>query len=170
MVIPPAQFKLKFHYRPGNVNGHTDALFCFPGEHPGEDVDPNEEDIDVAPVLPRPATLHTIEEPDKDPPTETDKLYSCEEWALSQQKDPDLIQVPPISLGDTNPFPRRPEVLPTIFGYSKTVGLTGITGQRVGKYPLQAAGYSLNHGPPVVYPMDLPNTSQNWWPFQGGPD
>lgn len=54
--------------------------------HPGEDMDSNREDVEVAPVLPMPATLCTIEQQDRDPPTEAAEI-SLEEWTLIQQKD-----------------------------------------------------------------------------------
>lgn len=59
-----AWFKLKIRYGPGKLNGHTDALSQFPVESPGEEMDSNQEDIVVAPVLPLPAALHSIEEQD----------------------------------------------------------------------------------------------------------
>lgn len=60
---------------------------------PREDVDSNQEDIEVTPVLHMLAALLTIKEQASDPQTEADKLYGREEWALIQQKVPDLMQV-----------------------------------------------------------------------------
>lgn len=68
-----ARFKLQIHYQPGKLN--TNALSWFLVVHQGEDMDSNREVVEVAPVLPMPAILCTIEEQDRDPPTEAAELY-----------------------------------------------------------------------------------------------
>lgn len=69
----------------GQFYGHARALSGFPAESPGKEMDSNQEDMLVA--------LRSIEEQESDPQTKSAKSYGREEWALIQQKDPDLMQL-----------------------------------------------------------------------------
>lgn len=88
-----AQFKLKIHYRPGKLNSHADALSPLPVECPGEDVDSNQEDIEVTPVLPTPSASCTIKKQEADQQIKAAELCDRDEQALIHKKDPGLIQV-----------------------------------------------------------------------------
>lgn len=44
-------FNYKIHYKPGRLNGHVDALSCFPVEEPMGDLEMSREDLEVAPSV-----------------------------------------------------------------------------------------------------------------------
>lgn len=60
------------------------ALSRLPVEFPGEDMDSNQKDIEVAFVLLMLTTLCTIEEQESNPQNKVSKLYSQEELVLIQ--------------------------------------------------------------------------------------
>lgn len=70
----------------------ADALTCCLVECTGEDEDSCQKDVKVAPVLPTATTSCFLKEQGSAPEAEPTKIYSLEEWALIQQKEPNLLQ------------------------------------------------------------------------------
>lgn len=52
-----ARFKYKIHYKPGKFNGQVNALSRYPAESLSEDIDLDQKDMEVVPVLPSAASL-----------------------------------------------------------------------------------------------------------------
>lgn len=86
-----AQFNYKICYKPGRNNGHADALTRYLVEHTGEDLALSHENMEVAPVLPVAASPCSLKRQAAAPQVETTEIHIQKEWALIQQKDPELM-------------------------------------------------------------------------------